>query len=115
MNDKMQRFGQGVRNAYDKASDKVANANKKVRAAGSGVYNTMKAGAVNANIQAAKNNAIKALNNFLQVAQKSQGIVGSNTLSSVQQCLTSLNRAGGRSSARLSGSVNSTLGKFGLR
>lgn len=104
MNDKMQRFGQ-----------KVANANRKVRAAGSGVYNTMKAGAINANIQAAKNNAIKALNNFLQVAQKSQGIVGSNTLSSVQQCLTSLNRAGGRSSARLSGSVNSTLGKFGLK
>ena len=93
MNDKMQRFGQGVRNAYDRASDKVANAN----------------------IQAAKNNAIKALNNFLQVAQKSQGIVGSNTLSSVQQCLTSLNRAGGRSSAKLSGSVNSTLGKFGLK
>ena len=101
MNDKMQRFGQGVRNAYDRASDKVAN--------------TMKAGALNANIQAAKNNAIKALNNFLQVAQKSQGIVGSNTLSSVQQCLTSLNRAGGRSSAKLSGSVNSTLGKFGLK
>ena len=90
MNDKMQRFGQGVRNAYDRASDKVANAN----------------------IQAAKNNAIKALNNFLQVAQKSQGIVGSNTLSSVQQCLTSLNRAGGRSSAKLSGSVYSTLGIF---
>ena len=93
MNDKMQRFGQGVRNAYDRASDKVANAN----------------------IQAAKNNAIKALNNFLQVAQQSQGIVGSNTLSSVQQCLTNLNRAGGRSSAKLSGSVNSTLGKFGLK
>ena len=115
MNDKMQRFGQGVRNAYDRASDKVANANRKIRAAGSGVYNTMKAGAVNANIQAAKNNAIKALNNFLQVAQKSQGIVGSNTLSSVQQCLTNLNKAGGRSSAKLSGSVNSTLGKFGLK
>lgn len=122
MNNKMQQLGQGVRNVYDKASNAVANASDNIKNASRNaydasrsVYNTVKAGAANGNIQAAKNNAIKSLNNFLQVAQKTSGVVGAQTIESVKQCIANLNRAGGRSSSVVNGRMNSTLGKFGLR
>lgn len=99
-----QRVGQGVHNAYDKTKE-----------VGSSVYNTMQAGARNANIQASKNKAINALNVFLQQAQKTPGVVGNSTLQAVQQCIKMLNQAGGRSRGNMNANINSTLGKVGLR
>lgn len=99
-----QRVGQGVQNAYDKTKE-----------VGSSMYNTMQAGARNANIQAAKNKAINSLNAFLTQAQKTPGVVGNSTLQAVQQCIRMLNQAGGRSRGNMNANINSTLNKVGLR
>lgn len=95
----MNRAGQAINNAYNNAKQ-----------TGSNCFNTVKAGAANANIQSAKNNAIKALNNFLQQAQKTPGVAGQGTLRAVQNCIRQLNSAGGRSSANFSGWKNQTIG-----
>ena len=95
----MNRVGSAVNNAYNAAAQTGRN-----------VVGTVKAGAANANIQSAKNNAIKALNNFLQQAQRTPGVAGTSTVQAVQNCIRQLNSAGGRSSSNFSAWKNQTIG-----
>ena len=106
----MNRAGQAIGNAYNAAANKVGQAYDSAKQTGSNVVNTVKAGAANANIQSAKNNAIKALNNFLQQAQRTPSVAGQGTIQAVQNCIRQLNSAGGRSSANFSGWKNQTIG-----
>ena len=100
------RIGQ----AYNAAANKVGQVYDNAKQTTSNVVNTVKAGAANANVQSAKNNAIKALNNFLMQAQKTPGVVGQRTIQAVQNCIRQLNSAGGRSSANFSSWKNQTVG-----
>ena len=102
----MNRMG----SAYNAMANKAGQMYDSAAQTGRNVYGTMKAGAANANIQSAKNNAIKALNNFLQQAQRTPGVAGRATIQSVQNCIRQLNSAGGRSSANFSTWRNQTLG-----
>ena len=99
-----------IGDAYNTMANKVGQMYNSATQTGRNVYGTMKAGAANANIQSAKNNAIKALNNFLQQAQRTPGVAGRATIQSVQNCIRQLNSAGGRSSANFSTWRNQTLG-----
>ena len=109
-NGAINRAKQAIGGAYNTAANKVGQAYNSARQTGSNVVNTVKAGAANANIQSAKNNAIKALNNFLQQAQRTPGVAGQGTIQAVQNCIRQLNSAGGRSSANFSGWKNQTIG-----
>jgi len=103
-------FGNKMSNFGNKVVDKATQAYNNAAQFGGNVVNTVKAGAANANIQSAKNNAIKALNNFLQQAQKTPGVAGQNTIQAVQNCIRQLNSAGGRSQGQFSAWKNQTLG-----
>ena len=70
------------------------------------VGNTVQAGVYNANIQSAKTKAVTALNDFLTAAQKTPGVAGPSTMAAVQNAITQLNSAGGRSASNFSGNVN---------
>jgi len=106
----MNRAGQAIGNAYNTAANKVGQAYDTARQTAYNVGNTVKAGAANTNIQSAKNNAIKALNNFLQQAQRTPGVAGATTIKAVQSCINQLNSAGGRSSANFNAWKNQTVG-----
>lgn len=106
----MNKMGQAVGGAYNTAANKIGQAYDTVKQTGSNVANTVKAGAANMNIQSAKNSAIKALNNFLQQAQRTPGVAGNATIQAVQNCIRQLNSAGGRSSSNFNAWKNQTIG-----
>ena len=97
-------------NAYNTAATKVGKAYDNAKQTSSNVVNTVKAGAANANIQAAKNNAIKALNNFLVQAQRTPGVAGTSTIQAVEACIKQLNSAGSRSTGNFTAWKNQTMG-----
>lgn len=102
---KMNQFGQA-------AADKVNAAVDSAQQFGQNVGNTIKTGAANQNLQASKQKAIEALDNFIQVSRTAPGGLNDNTLNAVKQAKAALMRAGGVSKGQYTRSMNRTMNQF---
>lgn len=114
--DKVNKYGQA---AVDKMDQFGKAAAKKVNAAvdsaqqfGQNVGNTIKTGAANQNLQASKQKAIEALDNFIQVSRTAPGGLNDNTLNAVKQAKAALMRAGGVSKGQYTRRLNKTINQF---
>lgn len=102
---KINQYGQA-------AADKVGDAVKGAQEFGQDVNNTIKTGAANQNLQASKQKAIEALDNFIKVSRTAPGGLNDNTLNAVKQARTALTRAGGVSKGQYTRSLNKTMSRF---
>lgn len=102
---KMNQFGQAAANKVNAAVDSAQQF-------GQNVGNTIRTGAANQNLQASKQKAIEALDNFIQVSRTAPGGLNDNTLNAVKQAKAALMRAGGVSKGQYTRSMNRTMNQF---
>ena len=116
ISNKASQFGQEAANKINQygqaATDKMNTAVQGAQQFGQNVGNTIKAGAANQNLQASKQKAIEALDNFIQVSRTAPGGLNDNTLNAVKQAKAALMRAGGVSKGQYTRSMKRTMGQF---
>ena len=100
---KVNQYGQA-------AADKIGNAVQGAQQFGQNVGNTIKAGAMNQNVQSAKQKAIEALDNFMEVSRQTPSGLNDNTLMAIKQAKAALTRAGGVAKGRYTKAYNQTMG-----
>lgn len=113
----MNKAGQAIGNAYNKAANAVGGAYNKAAEVGRNVRNTMRAGAMNAEVQAAIKKTNEALDELIRVASANPSILGKNgsaTMNAIQQIRRNLGAAAGRSQGNVSAYKNSTMKSMGM-
>lgn len=108
------RIGQGVQNAANKVGQGVQNAANKVGQVAQSAGQTMKAGYQDAKLQGYKQDAIKALDTYLQYAKQIVG-TGDKTVQAVQNAIQALNRNASASKSRVGAFRNQFQKNIGMQ
>ena len=108
------RVGQGMQNAANRVGQGVQNAANRVGQVAQSAGQTMKAGYQDAKLQGYKQDAIKALDTYLQYAKQIVG-TGDNTVQAVQNAIQALNRNANASKGRVGAFRNQFQRNLGMQ
>lgn len=114
MGDAAKSYGRTIRNTANRIGQGVQNAANKVGQVAQSAGQTMKAGYQDAKLQGYKQDAIKALDTYLQYAKQIVG-TGDNTVQAVQNAIQALNRNANASKGRVGAFRNQFQRNLGMQ